>query len=105
MGHRLLAFWAAHLPLITFLLLVLFIVLFVFFEVRERLRARRTVTAEIQTRVHFELGNLVTDILRRSEEAHQQLAALAQLQASLSEQKSSLGSRFAEASAELDKLL
>lgn len=105
MGHRMLAFWAAHLPLITFLLLVLFIVLFVVFEVRERLRARRTVTAEIQTRVHFELGNLVTDILRRSEEAHQQLAALAQLQASLSEQKSSLESRFAEASAELDKLL
>lgn len=105
MGHRLFASWAVNLPLLPFLLLVLFIALFVFFEIRERVRARRAVLSEIQSRVQAELGNLIGDILRRTEEAHQQLSALGALQVELTEQKRSLDVQFASVKEESEKHL
>jgi len=102
---RLLAFGAANLSVFALLLLILFIAFFVFFEFRERARMRRAIVGEIDSRVQEELGKLVGDILRRSEEAREQLAALSHLHAGLHEQKRNLETQFISAKEQIETLL
>src|SRR5581483_1777868 len=102
---RLLAFGAANLSVFAFLLLILFIAIFVFFEFRERARMRRVMVGEIDSRVQEELGKLVGDILRRSEEAREQLAALGHLHSTLHEQRRNLEAQFASAKEQIEQLL
>ncbi len=102
---RLLAFGAANLSVFALLLLILFIAFSVFIEVRERARMRRAIVREIDSRVQEQLGKLVGDILRRSEEAREQLAALAHLHLTLHEQKKSLEAQFSAAKEQIEKLV
>lgn len=101
----LLAFGVSHLSLLTFLILILFIALFLLFAMRERNRARQAMLDAIDDRVRQELGKMVGDILRRSEEAREQLTALAQLHCTLHEQERSLEAQFASAKEQIEKML
>lgn len=99
------AFQTGSLPLVSLLLLVLFILVFLIFEVRARAALRRALTGEIDSCVQSRLGALVGDILRQSEEARRQLAAFATLHREAQERKNGFDSHLGSAKEEIEKLL
>jgi tetratricopeptide (TPR) repeat protein len=104
MVQRILVYSAADLPLLVLLLLVLLVVSIIF-AARERSRMRRSLAQEVEDRVQSELGILVGDILRRSEEARQQLATLSTLETALHDKRSSFETQVASATEEIETIL
>lgn len=105
MEQRVLAFWAAYSSELALLLTILFIVIFSVVLVLERRRTAQELAHEVEDRVESELSELASEILRKGDEARQQLSALAGLQTRAREEMNRLLSQVTASKDEIDKLL
>lgn len=101
-ADQIIAAFRGSLPELAVLLLIL---VFVALVMREGRRMRRNLSSEIETGVQAEIGSFTIDILRRVDDARQQLSSLARLLTAINDDRNKFEAQLDSAKQEADRLL
>ncbi|HTV81437.1 MAG TPA: hypothetical protein VME18_02210 [Acidobacteriaceae bacterium] len=87
------------------LALLLVVLVFAFLLMREWRRMRGNLSSEIETGVRAEIGGFTVDILRRVDDARQQLSSLARMLTAVNDERNRFEAQLTSAKQEAEKLL
>src|SRR5271167_1308472 len=87
------------------LVVLLFILLCAFLVLREWRLVRTELAREIHLRVQAEIGSLTGDILKKSEQARNQLSVLADIQSDVHREREKFDEQMSAAKAEMERAL